>query len=41
MRQLIPNSALVLIPDAGHTIHAEQPERYQSAILSFLSPANP
>ncbi len=36
MHDLIPNSTLVVIPDAGHTTHAEQPERFSSEVLRFL-----
>jgi proline iminopeptidase len=34
--QLFPNHRLVVIPDAGHFIFFEQPERYLSAIRDFL-----
>jgi proline iminopeptidase len=34
--QLFPFHRLVVIPDAGHGIYGEQPERYLSAIREFL-----
>jgi proline iminopeptidase len=34
--QLFPDHRLVVIPDAGHFIFFEQPERYLSAIRDFL-----
>lgn len=36
IRHLIPHSTLVVIPDAGHTVHAEQPERFRAEIDRFL-----
>ena len=42
MYDLIPNSTLTVIPDAGHTTHVEQPERFRSEVLRFLgeTPSN-
>ena len=34
--QLFPDHRLVVIPDAGHFIYVEQPERYVSEIRDFL-----
>ncbi|HLZ86084.1 MAG TPA: alpha/beta hydrolase, partial [Puia sp.] len=34
--QLFPHHRLVVIPDAGHGIYGEQPERYLAAIKEFL-----
>jgi len=34
--QLFPDHRLVVIPDAGHNIYGEQPDRYLTAIREFL-----
>jgi 2-succinyl-6-hydroxy-2,4-cyclohexadiene-1-carboxylate synthase len=36
MHNRMPNSRLEIIPDAGHTIHLEQPELFQQKVLAFL-----
>jgi pimeloyl-ACP methyl ester carboxylesterase len=36
MNQLIPNSRLVIIPDAGHLLNMEQPEKYNKAVREFI-----
>ncbi len=36
MRDHLPQASLVIIPDAGHTTHAEQPERFRAEVLRFL-----
>jgi pimeloyl-ACP methyl ester carboxylesterase len=36
MDQAIPDSRLVAIPDAGHWVHLEQPERFAEAVDAFL-----
>jgi 2-succinyl-6-hydroxy-2,4-cyclohexadiene-1-carboxylate synthase len=36
MHGLIPRSTLLTIPETGHTIHAEQPERFRAAVSEFL-----
>ncbi len=36
MHDLMPRSKRVVIPDAGHTTHVEQPERFQREVLHFL-----
>jgi pimeloyl-ACP methyl ester carboxylesterase len=36
MQREIPGAALTVVPDAGHTVHAEQPESFRRAILDFL-----
>lgn len=32
-----PNSQIITIPDAGHWVHAEQPEEFFGAVKEFLS----
>jgi 2-succinyl-6-hydroxy-2,4-cyclohexadiene-1-carboxylate synthase len=36
MHQQIPTSRLEIIPEAGHTIHVEQPERHIQTVRAFL-----
>jgi 2-succinyl-6-hydroxy-2,4-cyclohexadiene-1-carboxylate synthase len=36
MHEAIPGSRLAVVPDAGHTVHLEQPEAFQRAVLDFL-----
>lgn len=36
MQMLIPDAELVIVPGAGHTIHAEQPERFHAEVMRFL-----
>jgi esterase len=36
IRRLFPKAELVTIPDAGHWLHAEQPELVQKTIHYFL-----
>ena len=36
MNSLLPDSKMVIVPDAGHTIHLEQVSAFQSAVMSFL-----
>jgi 2-succinyl-6-hydroxy-2,4-cyclohexadiene-1-carboxylate synthase len=36
MHEAIPASRLAVVPDAGHTVHLEQPEAFQRAVLDFL-----
>ncbi len=36
MHDLMPQSALEIIPGAGHTVHAEQPAAYNRAVIKFL-----
>lgn len=36
MHNLMPHSTLALIPEAGHTTHVEQPERFRREVLRFL-----
>lgn len=38
MHTLIPSSTLAVIPEAGHTTHVEQPERFRAGVLRFLAP---
>jgi 2-succinyl-6-hydroxy-2,4-cyclohexadiene-1-carboxylate synthase len=38
MHERISHSTLMVIPDAGHTTHLEQPERFQAAVLNCLKP---
>ncbi|MBP2641477.1 MAG: 2-succinyl-6-hydroxy-2,4-cyclohexadiene-carboxylate synthase [Firmicutes bacterium] len=37
MDEMIPNSTLQIIPDAGHTIHLEKPMQFANAVKNFLS----
>lgn len=37
-QRAIPNSQLLLIPSAGHTVHHDAPEAFNAAVLSFLAP---
>lgn len=37
MRDRIPQAQLVVIPDAGHTTHLEQPERFADVVGRFLA----
>ena len=36
MAGLMPNTRLVVVPEAGHTVHLEQPERFGAELLAFL-----
>jgi 2-succinyl-6-hydroxy-2,4-cyclohexadiene-1-carboxylate synthase len=36
MYDLLPDAQLVVMPDAGHTVHLEQPAMFQTAVLLFL-----
>jgi len=36
MRRAIPDARVVVVPAAGHTVHLEQPEAFQRAVLDFL-----
>ncbi len=37
MSRLLPGARLVVVPDAGHTVHLEQPEIFQRTVLEFLA----
>lgn len=37
IREIFPNSSLVTIPGAGHWVHADAPEPFVNAIISFLN----
>jgi pimeloyl-ACP methyl ester carboxylesterase len=37
MKQSIPSSALVVMPNAGHAINIEEPEEYNRLVGDFLS----
>ena len=37
----LPNAGLVVIPNAGHVPHEEQPEAFMLAVTGFLSTLNP
>lgn len=36
MSRAMPRARLVVVPDAGHTVHLEEPEAFQRAVLDFL-----
>ena len=36
MVKLLPDARLEIIAGAGHTVHAEQPDRYNQVVLDFL-----
>lgn len=37
MAQQLPNATLTIVPDAGHTIHLEQPVAFQQLVAQFLT----
>ena len=37
MRALLPDATLVIVPDAGHTVHLEAPDAFGQAALDFLA----
>ncbi len=37
MAAAMPDGGLVIVPDAGHTVHLEQPGAFQRAVLEFLA----
>ncbi|MHC1746000.1 MAG: 2-succinyl-6-hydroxy-2,4-cyclohexadiene-1-carboxylate synthase [Negativicutes bacterium] len=37
MHEMMPNSTLQVIPDAGHAIHLERPVQFTNAVKNFLS----
>ena len=37
VRRLFPNSRIVVLKQAGHWLHAEQPESFQKTVKSFLN----
>lgn len=37
MAEQIPNSRSAIVPNAGHNVHAEQPEKYISSLKDFLA----
>ena len=36
MAARLPHAELVIVPDAGHAVHAEQPETFQNLVSTFL-----
>ncbi len=38
IRELFPWAEFATIPDAGHRVHAEQPERFLEVVRGFLTP---
>ena len=34
--KLLPDATLEIIADAGHTVHAEQPQRHNEIVRTFL-----
>lgn len=39
MATYLPHATVVIVPDAGHTIHLEQPQAFQEHVLQFLNTA--
>lgn len=39
IRSLFPQATFATIPDAGHWVHAEQPERFIETVVPFLEPS--
>lgn len=39
MATYLPKATVAIIPDAGHTIHLEQPQLFQAQVLAFLQGA--
>jgi 2-succinyl-6-hydroxy-2,4-cyclohexadiene-1-carboxylate synthase len=39
MATYLPNATVAIVPDAGHTIHLEQPQAFQEQVLPFLHAA--
>src|SRR5579875_3743818 len=37
MARLLPRATLAIVPDAGHTVHLEQPARFAELVLSFCA----
>ncbi|WP_052888921.1 2-succinyl-6-hydroxy-2,4-cyclohexadiene-1-carboxylate synthase [Thermogemmatispora carboxidivorans] len=37
MVRLLPKATLAIVPEAGHTVHLEQPARFTELVLSFCS----
>ena len=37
MATYLPNATVTLVPEAGHTIHLEQPQAFQEHVLHFLT----
>ncbi|WP_376796850.1 2-succinyl-6-hydroxy-2,4-cyclohexadiene-1-carboxylate synthase [Thermogemmatispora sp.] len=37
MAQRLPHATLAIVPEAGHTVHLEQPRRFAELVLSFCS----
>jgi pimeloyl-ACP methyl ester carboxylesterase len=33
----LPNARLALVPDAGHTLHLEQPAAFDDVVMMFMS----
>jgi pimeloyl-ACP methyl ester carboxylesterase len=36
MLAALPDAELVVVPDAGHTVHLERPDAFAAALSSFL-----
>ncbi len=41
MREMLPDASWVRVPDAGHTVHRDQPERFREIVLNFLATTRP
>jgi len=37
MASHLPNATVAIVPDAGHTVHLEQPQAFQAQVLTFLN----
>jgi 2-succinyl-6-hydroxy-2,4-cyclohexadiene-1-carboxylate synthase len=37
MRERLPRAHLAVVPQAGHSVHLEQPEAFETAVLRFLA----
>jgi pimeloyl-ACP methyl ester carboxylesterase len=40
MAEALPAASLVVIPDAGHAVHLEQPAAFERHVLHFLKETN-
>lgn len=40
MARLLPQAQFLSVPEAGHTVHIEQPDRFRRALLGFMQQVN-